>query len=448
MNKKQRSRTWLYLWPALLFLAYIIVLFSHSRAPQLGDYADWSYEGVLLHHTILGDPNLGSSLKHYPVPNSLVAVGIGALCFLFPWKIAAKVWLVLYLALSFAVIYRVLRGRKEISFVVWLIVPAIFTGLDFWYGFINFLMALLLTIWFSCLLLEDEKSRWKYACLLVLIFFAHFIPFAFAILLFFLYVLQTKRFRLLWQALPAVLLTFWYVIGRFTIGRNVDDQLHKVTVGYFTPAFGAFKINTYLKSFAFINPEWNGISLLRSALGDVGFVVLFLLNGMIAVAVFVMVFQALQSSFRERRNDRFFWIAFLVALPVYLLAPVQALGVSDPGARILQTVLWAALPFVVFPRRIERFLGAALVIFSLTNLVFFACLTMSLPPIVQNDATKLPHAIVGFASVRYTERRSYYYALDAGYLLIPVFRTGIFRPVPGAGTNATFSCVAAQENER
>jgi hypothetical protein len=146
MNKNQRLRTWLYLWPALLFVAYIAVLFSHPRAPQLGDFADWSYEGVLLHHSILGQADIGSSLKHYPVPNSLVPVGIGVMCFLFPWKIAAKLWLVLYLTLIFVVIYRVLRARKETSLVVWLIVPAIFTSPDFWYGFADFLMAVLLTM--------------------------------------------------------------------------------------------------------------------------------------------------------------------------------------------------------------------------------------------------------------------------------------------------------------
>jgi hypothetical protein len=433
------------IWAALFFCAFLYLLFSHAQAPMVGDYADWTYEGVQLRNMLLGHANGSVALKSYPVPNSLETIGIGPLWLVFSWQMAAKVWLALYLTTAFAVIHDAIGDGRKASLILWAILPGIFTGLDFWYGFINFLLAVVLTICFSSMLFRNMESRWKHGLLLVLIFFTHFIPFAFSFLLFLLYAGQTKRFRLLWQAVPAAALTAWYVLGRFTTGHNVDGSTRRIdaSVRYLTPAFFVFKANSYLKSFDFVNPrvKLTAKSLLQAKAGDTAYAALFLLNAALAAIALWMIVGAVRASFREKKEDRFFWTAFLLIVPVYWFSPAKMLGILDPGGRLLQAALWPALVVAVRPRRSGWALTAAAIPLSLVNLWLFATLAVQpYEPQAAAAKTRLPDRIVKFGGAQYAESDCYYKALEEGNLSKPVFPTGLFEPGPSPDKSQKQGC--------
>ena len=81
---------------AVVGVAAAIIILLSSRSPlALGDYAEWTYHGVLLRNVLQGHPDAAYQLKHYPVPNSFTTAALGFLMLVFPWQIAAKLWLVM-----------------------------------------------------------------------------------------------------------------------------------------------------------------------------------------------------------------------------------------------------------------------------------------------------------------------------------------------------------------
>ena len=76
-----------------------------TRNQPLGDYAEWTYHGILFRNVLQGSPNAAYALKHYPVPNSLTTLGLGLLMLLLPWQLAAKIWLLIGLCLGLVAAY-------------------------------------------------------------------------------------------------------------------------------------------------------------------------------------------------------------------------------------------------------------------------------------------------------------------------------------------------------
>jgi hypothetical protein len=399
------------------------------------DYCDWTYEGVMLHDTIAGHPPPNAILKHYPVPNSLETVGIALLCFVFPAEVAAKVWILIYLGLTFLVSLYLYRSWRFSSPLLWLVVPGIFVGVDFWWGLVSFLLGVLWVMLLSGMLLRDINSRWKYAAVLVLAFFTHMVPFSMAMLLLFCFSIERRRYSLLWQALPGVALTIWYVLGRYFLGGNADGQAGmKSTVRYLSPAFWAFKVNTYLKSFDFVNPATSSKGLLAIRVGDVAFLLLFLLNLVIAAAFLYLIFASSRRAIRSRSEIRFFWIAVAMTLPLIVLLPGAALGISDPGARVLQSALWPALWLCAGNVRVLRVAAVAAVLLSCLNVWQWSTLVFAaLPPVLSSDQSHLPSAISKFGQAQYSDRYEYYEALRRGDMSLPVWPTGMFRPAVPSG---------------
>ena len=95
MDVRSRAAEW---DAAGRLLVYACLLWGHSVPPSLTDYANWTYQGVLLRDHLLGHADAAHALKPYPVPNSAATLGIGFLSLLLPWTIAAKAWLCVQLA--------------------------------------------------------------------------------------------------------------------------------------------------------------------------------------------------------------------------------------------------------------------------------------------------------------------------------------------------------------
>ena len=244
------------------------------------DYANWTYQGVLLARHLQGFADASHILKHYPVPNSAATLGVGMLALFLPWMLAAKLWLCVQMAFSFLAL-RQLASAVNANASVWFIVPpSAFLGVNWWYGFLNFELGCAWVLLVAALLFrrvqQDSERHWVVGLFLVLAFFTHMISFAFCSLLVVLYAAQTRRWRTLWQLVPAGLLSVWYLAGRYLVAGDADGQAGMVsTVRNYSGAFWAYKGNSFLKSFGFVNPEGSNLLL---AVGRPGFVLLFLVN--------------------------------------------------------------------------------------------------------------------------------------------------------------------------
>jgi hypothetical protein len=414
-----------------LFLAYAGLLFAHASAPSMTDYANWTYQGVLLARHLHGLADPAHALKHYPVPNSAATLGIGLLTLLLPWMAAAKTWLCLQMLISFLALRHLSRTLRA-HVAVWFFAPqAIFLGVNWWYGFVNFELGLAWVLLMASLLLRSGRGERGHdgilGVLLVVAFFTHMIPFAFCCLLLLLFAAQTGRWRVLWQAVPAMLLSVWYVAGRYLVGGDADGRAGMVgSVRNYSAAFWAYKANSYAKSFGFVNPSGSGGSVAIAIFGKGVFVLLLAASAALcAVIAWRMILSAL-GSVHSRDEDRFLWISILLLLPLYLFAPATALGVSDPGSRLLEVALALALLLAcragaTLPRFVVAGCGAIL---SLAGVFLFAWAGFG-PQERGATFTQLPHAVSEFAHVPNHDQDYFYKALERGDSGESVFPTGM-----------------------
>jgi hypothetical protein len=435
-------RTFAPSFAAVLFLFYAVVLFVHSSAPPLTDYANWTYQGVLLHAHMVGITDPAHRLKHYPVPNSMETLGIGLLTFVLPWVAAAKAWLCVQFALGFFSLLYFARTIR-VHPAIWFIAPgAIFLNVNFWYGFMNFELALCWVILFAAMLLRRAQSPdvamgWDgpLAAVLVLAFLTHMIPCAFCCLLLLLYVRQTGRWTALVSVIPVVLLTCWYTGARYFLEGNADGQTGMQSVARtFSVKFWAFKCNSYLKSFGLVNP--NGLD--ASIFGRGLFLVLLLVTFVLAVLMGWMMVRAGRAAFREKVPERFLWLGVALTIPVFAILPSAALGISDPGARLLQTAL--ALGIVLACGAEGRGLVTASicsVVLSASGAILFAHF-VGTKPVPQSHAVRLPQQLLDFDAAPYDDQDFFYDALDRGDLSYAVFPTGVLINQPSAFSTPAF----------
>lgn len=439
MRVAQQDRTWSPVaegYAAGLFLAYVFFLFLHSAPPSLTNYADWTYQGILLKELLLGHSDLWHRLKPYPVPNSTVTIGIGLLSLVLPWVLAAKVWLSVQLAISFFCLRHLLRTIGSGS-APWIILPqAAFLNVSFWYGFMNFDFGLCWVLLIASLLLRQlraHKQTWidevGIGGVLLLAFFTHMIPFAFAALLVVLYAVQTRRWRIIWPLLPSMLLTLWYVLGRYMVSENADAAIGLVpTARAYSGMFWATKLHALLKSFGFVNLVTADHSIDIALWGRTLFVLLILANLLLCAILSWRMIAAFLKADRSATPDRFLWTAILLVIPVYLLVPGAALGVSDPGSRVLQVALCVGLILGVSQwsdcslRRITFLCSGIL---GIAGVYLFNAVAMT-PQNISGRGMILPAAIIGFAQVPVYDQDRYYRALESGDRRLAVFPTGMF----------------------
>lgn len=419
-----RAAEW---YAAGLFLVYAVLLFTHHSAPSLTDVGNWTYQGVLLREHLLGHADAFHALKHYPVPNSTATVGIGLLALLLPWKVALKVWLCLQLGFCFAAMRHLLRTVRA-GWVSWIVMPqAVFLNVNFWYGFLNFELGVACVLLVGSMLLRRVRGAagtgWGLSAVLLLAFFTHMLAFAFCGLLVLLYAAQTKRWRVLWQLAPATALSFWYLIGRFLYAGDADGQAGmEASVKNYSAAFWAFKGNSYLKSFGFVNPDAIDFTLL----GRVGYLLLFAVNLLVGGVLLYALVKAAQKALRLRGEGRFLWLGILLVLPLWLLAPGAALGVSDPGARLLQLALALGLAMVGNEVRLSaRVVAGGALVLTFFGLFLFAGFGFS-PHYQAHRAPTLPSRMLEFGHVPNNDQDYFYADLDAGDLREKVFPTGLF----------------------
>ncbi|HEV2577468.1 MAG TPA: hypothetical protein VGU25_09685 [Acidobacteriaceae bacterium] len=415
---------------SLTVIAPLLSLFFifHARPlPSFGDYVEWTYHGVLLRDLLSGHPQPAYLLKHYPVPNSLTTVGLGILMLVLPWKLAAKVWLVCEIVLGILSAFALQRAaRSEASWHLPVFISAVVLGLNFWAGFTNFMFGLYFAMLLCSLLLKESESRWKYGLLLTLAFFSHLIPCAFATLALFLYAVDRRRLRLLWQIWPVLLLTAGYFVGKLLHG-NVDAHAGMVaSVSARSPAFVAFKINTFLKGWGFINPALGpSDSVLLKLAGSKIFILLFAANAVVALAMFLLLSNRGTNSLKTHDQQRFLWHAIIIFFGCALLMPGAAAGISDPGARMMQIAVW---PGILLLTTRSRWASSAILFCAALLLaanVSLIALVANHPPQGGLQSGLQPH-IREFAHVYYADRWGFCDVVDRGVMNRNIYPTAIF----------------------
>jgi hypothetical protein len=430
---------------AAAFTAAFAAGLVHHGMPALGDFGDWVYESVLFRDVLLVLPHGAYLIKHYPVPNSFNTVVMGVLMLAMPWQWAAKAYLCLQLAFQFAaavIFFHAVRSvHPGIRPAVWLVVPgAAFVGVNFWYGFMNFQAGIAWAMLVCALLLWRARPNFPYAILLVAAFFTHMIPCAFACTAVVFAAISDRRPRRLLALLPTAAFTAWYLVGRFAFAHNADARAPIDTqIVYLSPAFFAFKVNSFLKSFGFVNPSTNlDHSVALQLFGDNLFRALFAVNAILAAIFFWLIVTRCVRSLRTGGLDAFLWLAVLVFGVIYLVAPGMALGVSDPGARALQVSLWIAIFLAADSVWLTRIAAGCAVCLFAANVYLFSKLgTLPVLPVAASSPQRadasaalqpshLPGYVTHFAHIPYQDKVQYYQAIERGDFSMEIFPTGLF----------------------
>lgn len=460
------GKAWLLLFTALL-LGYALVIVSSPNAPLLQDYPDWVFQAVLFGKWLTGNPVPHYTLRHYPVPNSLTTVGVGLLTLLLHWKLAARVWLLLILGALGLALVRLMRSLRAESYaVVPVIATSLIVGLDFWNGSVNFQLGLAFLLLFIDALLTPIKRPTVLGVLLLLCFFTHMLPCGAALLMLLAFVLQTSEWKLLLAALPTLLCLAWYAVARdaaesrgsfahllpavlavaallaaYGYGKR-NRSARPATALLITPATlsrlpaSVFLLLTkafaLLSAFGLLNivPSRGGTNIpLFAPPVFVSFCVVAVVAGFVYLSLQLPSWLSLSRPVRGSEDQHSFLLVTSLALMLlFVLSPVDALGVTGIDSRFLHLSLAVGL-CVLGTQQSRRLLCLAVisVLMGGVNLYQFARLQTAPASVSITDRPVPP---IGAAVVAPAIRSDYYSDLEQGHLDRWIFSTALFRWLP------------------
>jgi hypothetical protein len=402
-----------------MLAAYAAVILFASFPPPLVDYPDWVYQGVLFHGILIGHPAAGYTLKHYPVPNSATTLGIGLLNVVMNWRWAGKVWVCLYLALAAFSSWRLSHavGARDWRLIVSL--PAVlFVNLDFWYGHISFEIGLCLTMLLLAMLIR-ETTDVAVAAMLLVIFFVHMEACAAATLLTLLWYAVRRDWWRLRCVAPALALTIWYGIARFAKGNVDGGSLIRADYPYGSHNFLIYKANCFFKVFGYVNARTlEGGSESEALLGRSLFLMLLIASLCLGALILWQLVRVARNGSRALR------IFILILLLCSLLLPQVALGVADPGSRLLLMAAAVGLFGIEWKRPVGTAIACLSVLLCVANLWQFARIERS--PIMPGHVRDLPAALLTYGHVEPATRLEYYEKLNRGEMDETIFPTAMF----------------------
>jgi len=190
-------------------------------------------------------------------------------------------------------------------------------------------------------------------------------------------------------------------------------------------------VNSYLKCWGLINPALGTTdSVAVRVLGERIFGGLILVDLGVAVLVAVLLWESGRRAFRERAADEFLWTAIGMFVAVSFVMPGAALGISDPGGRMLQVAVWVGL---VAAAATQRWQGPALAAGSLVlvgaNLFLFATVGFA-APVLGAAAGSLPGRLRVFAHVYYADRAEYPGSIEQRQMDRKIYPTALFLKRP------------------
>jgi hypothetical protein len=206
-------------------LGFALVALLSANPPFLRDYGNWVYQGDVLAKALSGHPVALYQFKHYPVPNSLVTIGLGVLTRAFGWLWAAKIWLAFSILVNSAAAFFAARAFQIREAALWFALPGAFLfGQSFWFATLSFNLGFSVLFLLAALLYRREQSISALAALLLLCFFIHLIIYAAAFVMILLYCAESRVRRPLAIALITTPLAAWYMLGRM-LTHSDESQL-------------------------------------------------------------------------------------------------------------------------------------------------------------------------------------------------------------------------------
>jgi hypothetical protein len=423
----QQAKNWSMLYGIGLSAVYMAAVLLAAHPPLLQDYPTWVYEGVAFSHLLLGHADPRFALKHYPVPNALSDMALSLLMIVLSWQWAAKVWICIYLVFANFACLRFLASLRDNCPANYFLAPTIaITNLCFWYGFINFQFAVAMMVLFCSVLLRNAMRPWAIGLFLALIFLAHAVPFAVCSLVLLLHIRLTKAYRFLAAYLPSFFLGIWYVYGRFVLAGNREGHVPSadIPVAYMSKGFFAYKVNTYFKSIGYVNPLWHGVSAPLSLIGSVGLLFTLCVVAVLGVTLLYVILMSGRTATAQHLSTRSLWSAIAIIAAIALVCPSEALGIFDPGARLVVCALTLAVLLIKTSGTPSRIVSATSVMLGSMGAVMFVAISMNTLP-VATSRLSIPSAFAQFAHVSPAARSHFYSALEHHNMSSPSFDTSL-----------------------
>lgn len=382
---------------ALAYWAFLVV-----RSPLLlADYAWWLIEAKRIDDILLGrDCAEAFRLKPYPVPNALTQAALAALKPAVGWRAAAALWLALDFGLLLASVRHLARVVGAGAVPVLFAVVSIGLGANFWEGHLNYSLSVSLWLYAAALFLDDALTARRFLVLSLVAFFCHAIGFAFIAGLYGLTLRRGLVLRQLAAALPAAILTAWYVIGRFVLLHDAEAVRDLANPPWGTAAFALFKADTFLKLGGFSNffaTEHGSRHYVGQEVMGWGFPVIgLLLAAVVAVVLLRLWAGAVAASLVRRGGEarRAVLLLYCTAwAAVALLVPPHLMGIVELGFRLLAMAAAVVVFLLDWSGRGGRLVAGCLVALATLDLVFLA----RLGPLAAYADRPAPVLLGGFA---------------------------------------------------
>ncbi len=346
----------------VLFLAGSLIPFILAPYPAMQDTPDWALQASIFNKLIDG-ANAGQySLRHYPVPNSIVTFGIALFNRLFSLAASAKLFCAL-VAIAFAASYVAFVRHWGDKRPLAEIIGAFFAvGHFFWMGYINFLAAAAI-LFFGlrfAMRKDGELTMGGLAALSaisLIAFFSHFLAWAALLacvagLVFHFHRLRPAAWLKTGFAVsPSLAMLAWYAAsrhGEFVAQYSYGGLLNWIwfKAAPFTPSTGFYPVT----------PE--GIQWIVA-----------ILNIVFCAGFACLVGYAILQLVTKRNNP--FLPAILILIGAGLFGPAQLYEVVRPFARWLFIGVLILIPFVKmradFEMKLGRLAGAFLICVSVFN---------------------------------------------------------------------------------
>jgi hypothetical protein len=324
---------------ATLLLATAVFL----RAPilPLQDFNEWIYQGALVHDVLAGHPGR-FALKPWPVPNALCQFLLGLMMFALSPLAAGKVFIAAYVLGFGALCWRLCRradGATDHAAFVLLVCVAVLNT-DFWSGYLNFQLGLLL-LGLHLLWARDGRRLpwWQEALFALLMFFAHALTLAMLAVHIGWRAAQQRglvrgTLRVIAVMLPALVLAAWYSRADHDYGEYIPAQGQGMLGSLMFKAYTLAKYGPYQ-------------NMIFGAMGDMQrhfwlYVAGCVFNGVFAVLAFLPLLVASLSTLRARRAFPEIMTA-LTGLAAFLVLPSTMFGVVNIGSRFLVPAILFAL---------------------------------------------------------------------------------------------------------
>lgn len=357
---------------ALLLAAGLILITPIS---PLQDFNEWIYQGAAVHGVLAGHPGM-FVIKPWPVPNAVCQVLLAMLMFVLSPLAAGKLFLIAYVLGFGTVCWRLCRrpggGTDRAAFALLVCVAVLNT--DFWNGYLNFQLGLMLLMLHLLWVRDGRRLPWWHEALFALLmFFTHALTLAMLGVHIGWRAAQQRglvrgTLRVIAVMLPALVLLAWYSRADRDYGEYIPGQGRGILGMLMFKAYTLAKYGPYQ-------------NMVFGAVGDAQRRIwLYALGCAVNIAFAVVAFlPLLVSSLATLRARRAFpeIMTALTGVIAFFVLPSTMFGVVNIGSRMLVPAVLFALASTPDWRGLRRYAAAMACVLPL--LILYVAYLQTLP---------------------------------------------------------------------